>query len=207
MTDLSTYLILDAAKTCGSASIGYKLNPKFEFLTYSENNDLSSCLFDFQFNSSFAEWFKKDGHGKGWGIFAVSDSRMEDLVLHLRKFLIVNSNEGNEMYFRLYDPRVLRVFLPTCDEDQLKVFFGPVKIFAVESEDSNFIIQFELVNGHLVSTRIPELEFWNQASKVQETERLSSSGAEISNEKNEAEKLVDAKPASQRKWNFLIDDN
>ena len=65
-----------------------------------------------------------------WGIFAVSDAPLEELRTHFRKFLLVEAPDGDEWYFRFYDPRVLAKFLPTCDATQLVAFFGPVTRFA-----------------------------------------------------------------------------
>ncbi len=57
------------------------------------------------------------------------------------------------MYFRFYDPRVLRIFLPTCDRSQILEFFGPVKIFICEDEDPEHILLFSHQNGELVTDR------------------------------------------------------
>ena len=46
------------------------------------------------------------------------------------------------MYFRYYDPRVLRVFLPTSNTEELTAIFGPVSCFLVESEDPGRCIEF-----------------------------------------------------------------
>ena len=46
----------------------------------------------------------------------------------------LNDAKGKDMYFRLYDPRVLRVFLPTCTPDELTDFFGPIGTFLIESD-------------------------------------------------------------------------
>ena len=75
-----------------------------------------------------------------------------------RKFLIVKLEVGKELYFRFYDHRVLRIFLPTCYEKQLKYFFGLIKVFAMESEDA----EFELKNGLWISKKISKQDFWNR---------------------------------------------
>jgi hypothetical protein len=36
------------------------------------------------------------------------------------------------MIFRWYDPRVLRVYLPTCTENELDMLFGPLSSYFVE---------------------------------------------------------------------------
>jgi len=77
------------------------------------------------------EWIRKSLWKEPWGILAVSVSDFESLRAHFRKFLIVESPEGEHWYFRFYDPRVLPVFLESANEDELKEFFGPVRAYAV----------------------------------------------------------------------------
>jgi hypothetical protein len=78
-----------------------------------------------------------NGWGKSWGVFLHADVPFEDLRKHLRHFLIVNTEDGRNLLFRFYDPRVLRMFLPTCDPQQRSEFFGPIKHFVVELPDTN----------------------------------------------------------------------
>jgi hypothetical protein len=66
-----------------------------------------------------------------WGIFVVADVGLEALRRHFRTFLQVLGPDGDEMYFRYYDPRVLRTFLPTCSSSELREFFGPVQAYAI----------------------------------------------------------------------------
>ncbi|HKR05898.1 MAG TPA: DUF4123 domain-containing protein, partial [Bacteroidia bacterium] len=168
-----TYLIIDGAKTNGKISDGLQINPVNKFLSDTGSDkkvNESGIVFDFQFLAPFAEWFQSEGFGKAWGIFAISNLSIDELIIHLRKFLNVNSADDKEIGFRLHDPRVLRVFLPTCDAEELKKIFGPVKMYAMESEDSNFIIQFEILKNHLVSTRIPATEFWNSSNNFSDAE-------------------------------------
>ena len=41
---------------------------------------------------------------------------------------------GKRMIFRFYDPRVMRIFIPTCDAEQRTEFFGNIQHFFVEAE-------------------------------------------------------------------------
>ena len=45
----------------------------------------------------------------------------------LPKLLWVRDEGQRQLYFRFYDPRVLPVFLPTCDAEQRRQVFGPVE--------------------------------------------------------------------------------
>ena len=75
------------------------------------------------------------GWGKSWGIFLASPASLEDLRRHFRRFLRVEDAEGKRIYFRYYDPRVLRVYLPTCTEGELRYVFGPVSRYMMEGSD------------------------------------------------------------------------
>jgi hypothetical protein len=79
---------------------------------------------------------------KSWGVFLTSDKPLKDLRTHFRHFLTVKLPDGEQVYFRYYDPRVLRLFLPTCLPEETTQFFGPVKQFLVEAEDPNLALHF-----------------------------------------------------------------
>jgi hypothetical protein len=78
------------------------------------------------------KWVIEKGIGDSWGILLVSQAPLEALHHHFRKFLLVKDEEGRTLYFRFYDPRVLRVFLPTCTPEEAKEFFGPISRFILE---------------------------------------------------------------------------
>jgi hypothetical protein len=81
------------------------------------------------------------GWGKSWGIFLrIKDS--SNLRYHLRTFLRVQDEAGRILLFRYYDPRVLRVYLPTCRADELRAVFGPIDSYLTESDDGRSLIEF-----------------------------------------------------------------
>jgi hypothetical protein len=84
-----------------------------------------------------------EGWGKGWGVFFNSDAPFASVRQHLRRFLTVQNEEGSSLYFRFYDPRVLRTFLPTCTPEESADFFGPVSRFVSEGEDLAQPLQFK----------------------------------------------------------------
>ena len=79
---------------------------------------------------------------KSWGVFLTSDKPLKDLRTHFRHFLTVKLPDGTQVYFRYYDPRVLRLFLPTCLPEETTQFFGPVKHFLMEAEAPNLALHF-----------------------------------------------------------------
>lgn len=90
----------------------------------------------------------------------LSSAEELDLVrAHLRKFLTIALESGALMYFRYYDPRILRDFLPTCDSKQLREFFGPIDAFGVQGDVNKGWLIFSLRNGELhtgVVSGLPE---------------------------------------------------
>lgn len=79
---------------------------------------------------------------KSWGVFVTCDISLKDLRAHFRHFLTVKLPDGTQVYFRYYDPRVLRLFLPTCLPEETTQFFGPVKHFLMEAEDPKLALHF-----------------------------------------------------------------
>jgi len=103
----------------------------------------------------FTQWLLENGWGKSWGIFAESTETFIALRHHFRSFLrVINEEDGATLFFRYYDPRVLRVFLPTCDQAQLLTLFGPVDRYYVEGEAGNTLIQYALREKKLVQEDI-----------------------------------------------------
>jgi hypothetical protein len=98
----------------------------------------------------FAEWVLGAGWGRHWGSFVITRQGFRALRNHLRGLTLVYRRDGTPLYFRFYDPRVLRVFLPTCTPAQLKQMFGPVDAFLAESEAGDTVSIFRL-NGEALS--------------------------------------------------------
>jgi hypothetical protein len=92
--------------------------------------------FLFSVDAETLEWITGDLWSGPWGIFALSDASLEEMRSHFRRFLTVESPEGESWYFRFYDPRVLPTYLATCTPAELTAFFGPVRGFAVTNNET-----------------------------------------------------------------------
>ena len=92
----------------------------------------------------------EEGWGKSWGIYLTSEEEFMKVRRHLRRFLVVQDEGRQHLYFRFYDPRVLRVFLPTCSNQQIVEFFGPVSSFLFEAENSKYLIRSSRSSGEFV---------------------------------------------------------
>jgi hypothetical protein len=74
-------------------------------------------------------WLFENVWKEPWGIFAVSKASLEELQSHFRKFLVVQLPDGKPWMFRFYDPRIIATFLGSCNEQELRSFFGSVRAF------------------------------------------------------------------------------
>ena len=93
--------------------------------------------------------------GKSAGILFTAAADPYKLYAHLRHILIVEDEEHQSFFFRFYDPRVLRIFLPTCTLEQLDEFFGPVRTWICESAEGDGYIEYTRGDqGQLVERRL-----------------------------------------------------
>jgi len=92
--------------------------------------------------SPFADLFLSQGLGKHWGIFALSTADLRTLRMHFRKLLSVWDPDGKPLFFRYYDPRVLRIYLPTCNSGELRTVFGPVAAYYAEAQGEGKLLRF-----------------------------------------------------------------
>ncbi len=93
-------------------------------------------------DAGFLDELARDGWGANWVVYLTSDAAPDDLHAHLRKFLISKLADGRQVYFRYYDPRILRTYLPTCTAAEVADFVGPVRRYACESVDGADLLEF-----------------------------------------------------------------
>ena len=80
--------------------------------------------------------------GNSWGVFLKCDATLDAVRRHFRQFLSVRDASGRLLVFRYYDPRVLRVYLPTCRAHELRTVFGPIECFWIEHEHPHTMVEF-----------------------------------------------------------------
>jgi len=70
-------------------------------------------------DSQLLDLYMREGFGKRWAIYCTSYDKFVDIRRHWRRFLMVELESNHEkVYFRFYDPGVMRVFWPTCNGGQ-----------------------------------------------------------------------------------------
>ncbi len=163
MLQNATFLLLDAARMGSTIAEAQERNAAHDSLYRGSSSErlsgVAPYLFQFAYQTAFANWYLKAGWGQSWGILVRSAYPLAAVHKHFRKFLMVQSETGQQLYFRFYDPRVLRIFLPTCSSEQLFEFFGGVvDYFIAEDKDPAFAVRYRHENGQLQTDRIPVAE-------------------------------------------------
>lgn len=149
------YVVLDGAQNsslldwlCGSDA------PPYECLFASDlppdMAEVAPYLIKLEFGSRFSNDFIKNEWSANFGILLISSVELPVVWRHLRQHALVYGPELEPMYFRFYDPRVLRMFLPTCDEMQLKDFFGGLDFILSEGAGQVVGDVWSLANGKLI---------------------------------------------------------
>lgn len=93
-------------------------------------------------NSPLFKKIYQQGFYNNWGIFFASYDSGKDLKKHFQGLLRVKTEDGRRLYFRYYDPRVLRHYLPTCTPSELRTVFGGASKFWVSGEEKDTIIEY-----------------------------------------------------------------
>lgn len=104
--------------------------------------------------TEFTKWLLAECWGKHWGIFAQSQASLTGMRKHFRSLLTVYDEDGKPFLFRYYDPRAFLTFVPTCNGDELRNFFGRVSYYFVEAHDAKKLHRFQLTNNELRKTNL-----------------------------------------------------
>ncbi|MBK7704596.1 MAG: DUF4123 domain-containing protein [Acidobacteria bacterium] len=136
--DGDLFCLLDAARDEKILSLLRKSNSKHMSLYQGESQrqmaHVAPYLVEFDKSDVFLERLWRHGWGKRWCTFFSSRAGFGHLRKHFRRFLFVKDERGASVYFRFYDPSIMRTFLPACTDDELKDFFGYVDHFYTEDE-------------------------------------------------------------------------
>lgn len=161
MEGYDIYAILDAASIPHLLKKIYSKLHKFKCLYPGDQSfalsDVAPYIVPLELNSDFTKWLINEGWGNHWGIYVAVEkgqSNLKTMTEHFRKFMVIQNPENKSVYFRFYDPRVLRDYLPVFDPDQCDTMYGSIiAYYAVEDENSN-ILHFKYGNQGLKVEKI-----------------------------------------------------
>jgi pSer/pThr/pTyr-binding forkhead associated (FHA) protein len=167
------YAILDGAREPSVLKVlvesGVERQSLFEGAQGAQLAHFAPYLVGLPSDSPLIETLAQEAWGKSWGIFLTCELPLQELRRHFRRFLTVKMPEG-QAYFRFYDPRVLRLFLPTCLPEEVDALFGPVKYYLMEDEKLDVLLRFSNAGRGLGRKALP------LASKLSSQQGSSSPG-------------------------------
>ena len=107
-------------------------------------------LVQLEYDDKYSQQLIERAWGNSWGVFLKCGASVATLRRHLRKLLSVRGPNGDILLFRYYDPRVLRVYLPTCRSEELETVFGPIDRFWLEDDSPETMLEFRVGHGKLL---------------------------------------------------------
>jgi hypothetical protein len=110
----------------------------------------------FAVDGEVLDWIVAELWSEPWGIFAVSDGDLEAVRRHFRRFLLVQAPDGEQWYFRFYDPRVIHpLLLSNLLATGMDDILGPGMELGipVEGREVSFFRRDESVKGSTVVIR------------------------------------------------------
>jgi len=120
-----------------------KYKSLFEGTMDEQSYGVSGFIVECKKESALFKWMTTEAWGDSCCIFFTSKASFDELFKHFQKFNRVYLEGDEVVLFRYYDPRVLRVYLPTCNRGEVEVFFGELKAFYAEGEDIKLICEFK----------------------------------------------------------------
>ncbi len=82
------------------------------------------------------------GSAAGIYLTALPNAELKAVRAQLKRLLRVQLPSGSKALFRFYDPRVFRVFAPTCDTAQWRLLASDHHNWWCESEDAAQLLQY-----------------------------------------------------------------
>jgi len=118
-------------------------------------------------DKKFTKWLVNESIEEPCCIYAqttITDDFIQ-LRKHFRSFLRVKSEEGKNLLFRYYDPRVMNTYLPTCTPEDNEIIFDGIETYLMFSDkDKKFKTYKEPNPEDSVNTPEPEENIEDKSS-------------------------------------------
>jgi hypothetical protein len=105
--------------------------------------EVAPYLVELRDGDPFSDWVLANGFGEHWGIGLRSSLSLVQLLRRFRQLLFVRDPQGEPLYFRFYDPRVLRAFLPTCQGEEIWPWLDNIDCYLIEGETPGLLLRVD----------------------------------------------------------------
>lgn len=145
---MAEYAVLDAARDYSAVAMARIVSPHYQSLFEGDRgerlDDVAAHLFQADDRGNVARITLCGAAPGEFGVFLESRADFVTIRKHLRRRLsVIRERDGKRVFFRFYDPRVMRSFLPACAVDEAAAFLGPIDIVRVQDEEPGFVLTFE----------------------------------------------------------------
>lgn len=144
INDSPNFVLIDAALCEGEIDVskGFRTNFRslFRGKVGEELNNVAPLLFPIETESDFASWLEYQinrGAENRRVLWIRSPATLDELRKHLRRFLRVRDETGGFMFFRLYDPIVLKCVLPNLTKEQYFELFSEITYSKTSTDQMN----------------------------------------------------------------------
>jgi len=142
---LSTYILIDGAAVAALLDHLYADRPNFACLFTGpldpDMQEMAPYLVELREGESFTEWVLNHGFGEHWGVFLRGRLALDQARRRFRKLLFARSADGDPLFFRFYDPRVFRGYLPSCVGPERWPWFDEIDCYLVEAEAGDCLLR------------------------------------------------------------------
>lgn len=153
------FAIIDSARDRYAYTLLLQSQAQYQSLYDGEKgvslSDVAPYLVHLPKDSELLPILVRDGWGQSWGVYLKSLVGFQEVRRHLRHFLEVRQPDGEQLYFRFYDPRVLRAYLPTLTPNEAAPFMGPIHCYLAEDQKPNTLLQFMNTGQGAAKAAIP----------------------------------------------------
>lgn len=145
--DMQPYAIVDGVAAAGLLDQLEEYQPEhrclFDGTLHPDLAEMAPYLIKLQRDSRMLDWLL-DGWGQHYGIYALvpKEKTLSETRAHFKNFMLAERPDGKVWHFRYYDPRIFRLFLPSCTGEQLLQIFGDIKFYFAEGEEPHSFIHF-----------------------------------------------------------------
>jgi hypothetical protein len=115
------------------------------------NSDLDACaphLLWLPMVRSLAKEIVLDAASESECVFLEAQAPFAEVARHLRRQLVVESEDGSSKLFRFFDPAILRTYLPTLSERESSRFFGPITSFYIVTRGARSLVPYARRGRH-----------------------------------------------------------